>query len=649
MQFKNPETLYFLALLIIPIIVHLFQLQKFVKTPFTNVAFLQKIAQQNRKSSHIKKWLILATRMLLFTAIIFAFSQPYFSNKTANQKQHNFIYLDNSLSTNSKGKKGNLLQIAAQEIIKNVSKKDVYSLQTNSDFYTEITKPELKNILLNIKETAKKINLATVLLKFGSKTKNQINNLSKTILISDFQNNYINEFTNVTPSFSAIKLTSSVKSNLSIDSVYITNINTTNFTLNVLIQNQGVAKKEVPVAIYNDKKLISKLTSSFNKDTKKTIEFKIQNQQEFNGKIALNFSDTFGFDNVFYFAFKNDQKINVLSIGKKANFLSKIYTKNEFNFTQETVQNINYNSILKQQLIILNEVENISEILSKKIIEFSKNGGSLVIVPNEKLNVGSYNSLLKKLNIGEIQSKKTDSLKITNINFKHPFFKNVFSKKVTNFQFPIVKNYFPILSKKASKIISFENGISFISQIKNKNNNTYWVASSLDKKNSNFINSPLIVPVFYNFGKLSFKHKKLYYRIASENKIDVETKIEKDKVLKISNAKNSFIPLQQKFLNKVRIITKEQPLKPGFYAVLKNNDTILKLAYNYPKEESLLNFMDLNELKKQHKNITVSNSIADIFKEINKKNEVHWLWKWFLALAIVSLLLEILILKFYKP
>ena len=649
MQFKNPETLYFLALLIIPIIVHLFQLQKFVKTPFTNVAFLQKIAQQNRKSSHIKKWLILATRMLLFTAIIFAFSQPYFSNKTANQKQHNFIYLDNSLSTNSKGKKGNLLQIAAQEIIKNVSKKDVYSLQTNSGSYTEITKPELKKVLLNITETSKKIDLSTILLKFKSKQKTKTNSLNKLILISDFQNDYINEFTNVTPTFSAIKLTSSIKSNLAIDSVYITNINATNFTLNVLIQNQGVAKKEVPVAIYNDKKLISKLTSSFDNDTKKTIEFKIKNQQEFNGKIALNFSDTFGFDNVFYFAFKNDQKINVLSIGKKANFLSKIYTKNEFNFTQETVQNINYNSILKQQLIILNEVENISEILSKKIIEFSKNGGSLVIVPNEKLNVGSYNSLLKKLNIGEIQSKKTDSLKITNINFKHPFFKNVFSKKVTNFQFPIVKNYFPILSKKASKIISFENGISFISQIKNKNNNTYWVASSLDKKNSNFINSPLIVPVFYNFGKLSFKHKKLYYRIASENKIDVETKIEKDKVLKISNAKNSFIPLQQKFLNKVRIITKEQPLKPGFYAVLKNNDTILKLAYNYPKEESLLNFMDLNELKKQHKNITVSNSIADIFKEINKKNEVHWLWKWFLALAIVSLLLEILILKFYKP
>ncbi|PQJ72251.1 BatA domain-containing protein [Polaribacter butkevichii] len=649
MQFKNPEILYFLALLIIPIIVHLFQLQKFVKTPFSNVAFLQKIVQQTRKSSRIKKWLILATRMLLFTAIIFAFSQPYFSNKTANQNQHNFIYLDNSLSTNTKGEKGNLLQIAAQEIIENVSEKDVYSLQTNSNFYDKITKTTLKKVLLETKETSKKVDLPTILLKFGNNTKNKTKALNKTILISDFQNTYKNEFTNVTPSFSAIKLTSSVKNNISIDSVFINNTNATNFTLNVLVKNQGEAQENIPIAIYNNKKLISKLTSSFEKDSQKNIEFKIQNQEEFSGKIVITFSDAFSFDNTFYFTFKNDQKINVLSIGKQADFLSKIYTKNEFNLTQTTVQNINYNSILKQQLIVLNEVENFTEILSKKIIEFSKNGGSVVIIPNQNLNIDSYNSLLQKLNSGKITSKKTDTLKITNINYKHPIFKNVFSKKVTNFQNPTVQNYFSISSKNRSTIISFENNIPFISQITNNKNNLYWIASSLDKKNSNFINSPLIVPVFYNFGKWSFRHPKLFYRIATENKIDIETAIEKDKVLKVANTKNSFIPLQQKFQNKVRITTKEQPLKSGFYSIVKGVDTIQKLAFNYPKEESLLNFMDVSELQKTNKNITISNSIADVFKKINKKNEVHWLWKWFLSLAIVSLLLEILILKFYKP
>ena len=105
MQFKNPEVLYFLALIIIPILVHLFQFQKFVKTPFTNVAFLKQISRETRKSSKLKKWLILSTRLLLFTAILFSFSQPYFSSKNIDKKQHIFIYLDNSLSTNAKRKK----------------------------------------------------------------------------------------------------------------------------------------------------------------------------------------------------------------------------------------------------------------------------------------------------------------------------------------------------------------------------------------------------------------------------------------------------------------------------------------------------------------------------------------------------------------
>ena len=159
MQFQNPEILYLLALLIIPILVHLFQLQKFVKVPFTNVDFLQKIAQQTRKSSRIKKWLILTIRLLLFSTIIFAFSQPYFSDKHKNTTQHNFIYLDNSLSTHTKGEKGDLLQTAIQEIIEHASEKDNYSLLTNSEFYNKITYSTLKEKLLKTKIRRKKYQL----------------------------------------------------------------------------------------------------------------------------------------------------------------------------------------------------------------------------------------------------------------------------------------------------------------------------------------------------------------------------------------------------------------------------------------------------------------------------------------------------------
>jgi len=649
MQFKNPEVLYFLALLIIPILVHLFQLQKFVKVPFTNVAFLQKLVQENRKSSRIKKWLILCTRMLLFSAILFAFSQPYFSNKNTTKNQHTFIYLDNSLSTNTEGEKGNLLQIAAQEIIKNASKKDVYSLQTNTDFYKDISYSELKYELLKVKNTSKKLKFNSIFLKINNLIENKTNGLSENILISDYQTNYSNEFTNVTPTFSAIKLMASTKTNISIDSVFISNRNTNNFTINVVVKNQGEAKKNIPIAILNDTKLISKQSYSIKKDTLATVPFIIQNQANFLGKIQITYSDTFSFDNTFYFSLNSSKKVNVLSIGNEANFLSKIYTEDEFNFTQSSLQNVNYNSIQKQQLIILNELEQIPETLSKSILDFSNKGGSVVIIPNENSEIISYNSFLKNFADSKIESKILDTLKITTINYEHPLFKNVFQNKVSNFQYPNTQSHYSISSKNSSKIVSFENNLPFISQIKASKNAIYLFSSAINKNNSNFLNSPLIVPIFYNFGKMSFQHSKLYYYLDAENKIDVETNLEKDEILNFSNSESSFIPNQQTFQNKVTISTKEQPNNAGFYYILRKKDTIQTLAFNTPKEESLLNFIDLNSLTETNDNISIFTSILDVFENLNENNEVHWLWKWFLSLAIVSLLLEILILKFYKP
>ncbi|GAB7257587.1 BatA domain-containing protein [Polaribacter sp. OB-PA-B3] len=645
MQFKNPEILYFLALLIIPIIVHLFQLQKFVKISFSNVAFLQKIQQQTRKSSRIKKWLILATRLLLFSAIVIAFSQPYFSNKNIDKKQHNFIYLDNSLSTNTKGEKGDLLKIAAQEIIESSDNKSSYSLLTNTNFYENISSNELKNVLLKVEKTSKITDIKNVLLKLNLNNKNKTNTLNKNILISDFQNTYKNEFTNVTQEISLIQLQSSKKNNISIDSVFINNKNSENFTVNVVINNSGVTQNNIPIAIFNKEILISKQTFPILENTKKTISFTVKNSLIFSGKITITFNDTFSFDNTYYFSLNNPQKTNILSIGNSANFLHKIYTKNEFNFSEKSLQNVNYNELKNQQLIVLNELKEIPEILKNSLEDFLKNGGNLVIIPNKNTDTSSYNLFLKSLKIGEIRNVKKDTLKITSINFKHPIFENVFSKNISNFQYPSVNNHHPI-SGNISSIISFENNSPFIAKFVNKN--IYFVASSLDKNSSNFTNSPLVVPIFYNIAKFSFSYPELAYILDKENKIEVQTKAGKDEILSISNDKSSFIPLQRAYQNKVIINTTEQPQEAGFYQIKKQDSIIKELAFNYPKEESSLQFLNLNDLK-ELKNINTSKSIKDVFTEINKNNEVQWLWKWFLALAIVSLLLEIFILKFYKP
>jgi hypothetical protein len=151
MQFKNPEILYFLFLLIIPILVHLFQLRRFKKQEFTNVKLLKELEVQTRKSATIKKWLLLVTRLLLLTALIFAFAQPFFKAKDFDKKNNELILvIDNSFSMQAKGKSGELLKRTIQDILENTPEDQQLSVLTNDENFYDTTIRNIQNELQNL-------------------------------------------------------------------------------------------------------------------------------------------------------------------------------------------------------------------------------------------------------------------------------------------------------------------------------------------------------------------------------------------------------------------------------------------------------------------------------------------------------------------
>ena len=118
MQFNHPEILALLFLLIIPILIHLFQLQRFKKEAFTNVKFLRQIELESRKSSRLKKLLILAARLLALACLILAFAQPELKKTEGQENRKTIIYLDNSLSLQATDNKGSeLLQNVKSDLI----------------------------------------------------------------------------------------------------------------------------------------------------------------------------------------------------------------------------------------------------------------------------------------------------------------------------------------------------------------------------------------------------------------------------------------------------------------------------------------------------------------------------------------------------
>ena len=176
MYFKYPGIFYFLIVLVIPIIIHLFNLQNFKRVAFTNVQFLKRVKLESRKSSKIKKLIILTLRLISFLALLFTFSQPYYSDKKINENTHNFIYLDNSMSLNTNEENGNKLNIAVQEIIQFAPKKATYSLLTNDEFLSNISKEEMNIYLKNINFSTKKTYFGDKIRTLESKIINKTNN-----------------------------------------------------------------------------------------------------------------------------------------------------------------------------------------------------------------------------------------------------------------------------------------------------------------------------------------------------------------------------------------------------------------------------------------------------------------------------------------
>ncbi len=651
MQFKNPEILYLLFLLIIPILIHLFQLQRFQKIAFTNVKLLKEIKQQTRKSSKLKKLLILLTRLLLFTSLIIAFSQPYIPSKNNRGNYKTFIYLDNSYSMQAKGEKGELLQRAKNELIDNIQdKKGTITLITNNEIHKNVNSVNLKNILINTNFYPVKKDLKTVLLQISNLKNPKTNLQSNIVLISDFQN--------INDDFNKLRLDSSANysfiqsipikaENISIDSVWISEENMENIKIRSLIKNHQFAINNLSISLHIEDKLFGKTTVTLDENDSKEIEFIIPNSKNLHGKISLS-DNKLLFDNNFYFSVQKKEKINVLGIGENNQFLPKIFTQDEFNFKSTSLEKLEYGSISNQQLIVLNELKYLTHSIIEPLKYFAENDGNLVIIPSPNSDIESYNELFSSLNIGKILNRVNFDKKITTINYDHPFFKNVFQSRIDNFQYPKVDLYFETNFIHSSSILQFEDKVNFISETKINHNKVYWFASPINIENSNFTTSPLVVPVFYNFSLQGVPSKNLYYTIGDKNEIIVKTNTKMQNVLHLSNNEFDFIPLQNESTNYIKIQTDDNPIKEGLYQIKSDNKVLQNVAYNYDREESLLTYYPIDQFSENIKNVEYFTTVENAIKKINDRYKNQNLWQLFVIFTTIFLGIEIILQKFLK-
>lgn len=641
MQFKHPEILYFLFLLVIPILVHLFQLRRFKTVYFTNVKLLKELQTQTRKSSKIKKWLLLVTRLLVLTCLIIAFAQPYFKHQNTPKKGNELIIvLDNSFSMQAKGPKGELLKRSIQELLEELPENQSFSLLTNSELYWDTDIKSIQKELQNLDYSALPFQLDYLLNQVEIKKKQVPKDY---IIITDAIQAESKKAIELAQNNSVYFIQPKAEnlSNISIQNVAISQVMDQFYELKINLQSFGSKKREIPLSVISSgKKLATTLVQidKSNKEIKLTIP-----KKDIQATIHIE-DQSLAYDNDFYLSISKPEKAALLAIGSLAqnNFLDRIFTAEEFNFKSTELKSLDYNQIENQEAIVLNELDDLPLALGTTLKTYYEKGGTIIFIPNKNNIPSTLNNFVANFGSLKYGMLSSTEKKITTINFSHPLYQAVFKNKVTNFQYPKVKSSFGLTGNTA--VLHYEDQSIFMGSSTNQLGNFYAFAAPINKQNSNFQNAPLIVPTLYNMGQNQSKTGINAYTIGENQSLILETVLTKDEAVAIQNNDYSFIPLQQILNAKCKLTFGDYPEKAGNYEVIKDEESLKKISFNFARTESDITAINSGIFD----TFTKVNNIATVLNDIASERSSSEIWKWFLFGTLLLLCTELLIQKLIK-
>ena len=682
MSFLFPIFLFALLALAIPVIIHLFNFKRYKTLYFSNVPLLKRIKQESRKKSQIKQLLIMLARMMAIASLVIAFSRPYIptSNRTTNAAQQVVeIYIDNSFSMKAEGEKGQLLEqtkIKAIEIANSYPAGTQFLILTN-DFIPgnqfPLNKEQFIRQVAEIQDCPRSPFLSDIYSQAIGTISASAKKSEKTLyILSDFQKNSSN--------IGSIKPDSSVwtylfpfkagkTNNLLIDSCWFETPGRKigqPEKLFVRIKNlSGQAYQNIPIRLtINDSlKAISNINIAAQEESVQELNFTNNSEGIQLCKIELDDYPII-FDNSYFMSYRVRGKLRAFGISNPQNngsgYLKALFTDDELITYEEVPENnVQISQLRNYPCIFLINNQNISSGLKSELTSFVERGGTLVIFPNKMKSFEEYNALLNSLNGKTIAGFDTVSMAISEINYNHKLYSEVFKKQENEADLPVIKGFASFadqMKKQETPLLKFRNGKSALSTHSFGDGTVYTFAFPLNQANFNFIRHIIFVPTVYNMVLNSGEPQKYTYSTDNEEAVILNQTPNSGELTIINvQTKDEFkTSVRNHGIQKKQLLVDELPKEAGHYLVKDGNETIQSISYNFSRKESIPEFYTEDDLQKliqlrEFKQFQLIESSNSNFSEtIQNINNGRQLWKYFIFLAIFFLFCEMAVIRFWK-
>ena len=685
MEFLNPGFLFAFSALVVPVLIHLFNLRRYRKEYFTNVKFLSQIQLETRKRSRLKQLLVLASRLLTVSALVMAFSQPFIPSPIQGGHKSGYkavsIYVDNSYSMEAIGTQGQLLDIAkkrASEIVSAYKTSDIYQLITN-DFEGKhsqfVSREEFLGMLRDVKISHSTVGLPQVLQHQSELFAGQKEAAHISFLVSDFQKT-TTDFEGIksdsTTHFLLVPVESVSQNNLYIDSIWFSSpVHRPGQSVKLLVRIRNIGNnnlEKIPLRlILND---IQKSVTSFNVEPYHSAEITLPYTEGKSG-IQLGRLEVTDYpiiyDDKFWFTYSISPEISVLNIyGKSPNpYLKSLYTSDSvFLFRDSPSNQVDYGSFNKQNLILITGMDELSSGLASELKQFLERGGSVCIFPPGKLVSETYNAFFSSLGTSILGRSDTIKQRVASLDFENELFKDVFEKDASgktvmpdNVDLPVVLKYYSLstgTTNPASVLMRMQNGAPFLNSSGIGKGKLYLCASAMDPSCTNFQQHLLFVPVMFRMAFISENKSSLYNFIGRNEIVEIPSdSLSEKNILRIKkwDSPFEFIPELKTSGQTTQAYLHGQITDAGWYIVNRGNKQLKSLAFNYDRKESDIRCFSLDEIQTNIKKFRLRNFIVmkpsgiQFTKQVEQINMGFPLWKWFLVLALCFIAAEILIIR----
>ena len=666
--------LWGLLALLIPIIIHLFNFRRHKLVYFSNTAVLRSIQQENAKTRKLKYLVTLLLRCLFVAALVLAFAFPYRPEKQLNVNTAESlvgIYIDNSMSMKGQSQRTTMIEDArqsARDLVHKLNPSNRYLLMTNSfEVQNEypMNQEEMLDQLDRMNPDGAPVPMGEVMERFEMLRKQHGFTASTLFVYSDFQSNTFDlsaAKADTTMQVVVVPMTPEFKTNLYIDSVWlaspIVQAGLTN-DLMVRVVNQGDKEvKGLPINFTMNGAMAASTTVDLEKNGVAEVEmqFVVENNGDQRCFVALN-DHPIIFDDTYNFVLSVKPSLSVVELGAQSSSCALLFEDDEqFHYTLMEPSHFDMAAIAQAQLLIVNESAVMNETLQQTLLDAVSEGASLMVFPSTddpKNNSYLYNKL--GITLMEIDTNITA---VEDLAQQHAFFNDMILDLPQHPDLPKVKQHVRMRPNGlATSLLTMQNGDPMLLMESVGKGQAFVMATALDLEWSNLSDNAIFVPMMVKMAFMGGKMDKLSYTIGRDKMLVLsEMNLEGDHHFLIANTDRSFelMPASEVRNGKVYLYLNDNLPLAGFYDLLVN-DTINRVtAWNESRVESKMDFTERDAIEPVFARAgfdvaavldTSDFATADLVEAMAHQSSQ---WKLFALIALLALLGEIAVLRFWK-